>query len=103
MVSGALFAVTVRPMIPGSLAKRRRQSAWLRMATGAALTRHSSAVKLRPTASDTPRTSRKLSDTATLRRRSGSPDPVSVRRGRKSKKAKYPAIASKLVFSSRQA
>ena len=90
-------------MIPGSLANRRRQSEWLRIATGGALKRHSSAVKFRPSASLTPSTSRKLSDTPTSRSRSGSPEPVSVCRRPKSKKAKYPASVSKLVFSSRHA
>ncbi len=83
--------------------KRRCQNAWLRMATGGPLNRHSSAVKLRPSASGTPSTSRKLSDTPTARNRAGSPAPVIVGRRPKSKKAKYPASASKLLFCSRHA
>jgi hypothetical protein len=88
IVSGSLLVVSARPTIVGSPAKRRCQNAWLRSATRGALKRHSSAVKLRPSSGVTPSRSRKLSDTPTLRRRSGSPAPVSVWRRPKSKKAK---------------
>ena len=85
---GLLFSVSDWPTTSALPPKRRCQNAWLRIATGGALKRHSSAVKLRPSGRATPSRSRKLSETPTERTRSGVPPPVTVWRRPKSKKAK---------------